>query len=50
MEQLDVVLIKLSACVIDKDSVRKLIKRSAARDFKIDLSRHSELENEVRRP
>jgi hypothetical protein len=48
MEQLDVVLIKLSGSVTDKESVRRLIKRSAARDFKIDFSRHNELEIEVR--
>ena len=39
MEQLDVQLIKLSSIVrlVDKKSVTKLIKRTAARDFKITI-------------
>ena len=35
MEQLDVVLLKLMSCILDKPSVRRLIVRSSARDFKL---------------
>jgi hypothetical protein len=41
MEQLDAVLIKLSNSVTDKASIRKLIRTSHARDFKIS-SHHQE--------
>jgi hypothetical protein len=40
MEQLDVQLIKLSAVVriVDKNSITRLIKRTAARDFRIKFT------------